>query len=92
MEITTGFTRNQLPYVRFVSGPVNLAIFEALNFKHEPLAGLELRIKVRYFAPFAESFTVHHLSGEPRLPRAIQSRICPRITPPSWLSHGDDQK
>ena len=73
-EVTTGYSKNGLPYARIGSGPRNLVIFEGLNFNHKPPSGLALRMTSRNFKRFAEEFTVYYVGRKLGLPMGYSMR------------------
>ncbi len=68
-KITTGYTKNGLPYARIEGGPRNLVIFEGLNFNHAPPSGLQLRMTVGGYLSFADHYTVYYAGRKPGLPQ-----------------------
>jgi len=67
-EVTTGYFKNGLPYMRIEGGPQNLVIFEGLNFSHKPLSGLALRWTSSLYKRFTKHFTVYYVGRKPGLP------------------------
>jgi pimeloyl-ACP methyl ester carboxylesterase len=68
-EVTTGYSKNSLPYIRIEGGPRNLVIFEGLNFNHTPPSGLQLWMTSRNYRSFSSQFTVHYVGRKPGLPQ-----------------------
>jgi pimeloyl-ACP methyl ester carboxylesterase len=66
--ITTGYTKNNLPYVRIDGGPRNLVIFEGLNFNHKPPTGIQLRMIISSYRVFSSHFTIYYVGRKPGLP------------------------
>jgi pimeloyl-ACP methyl ester carboxylesterase len=73
-EVTTGYSKNGLPYFRIGSGPRDLVVIEGLNFAHKPLSGLGLRMMSNSFGRFAEDFTVYYAGRKPGLPEGYSIR------------------
>lgn len=67
-KITTGYSKNGLPFVRIEGGPRDLVIFEGLNFNHVPPSGLQLRMTVGGYLSFTRHYTVYHVGRKPGLP------------------------
>lgn len=67
-KITTGYTKNGLPYARIEGGPRDLVIFEGLNFNHAPPSGLQLRMTIGSYLSFASHYTVYYVGRKPGLP------------------------
>ena len=68
LKVTTGYSKNGLPYTCMGSGSRNLVIFDGLDFNHRPPSGLQLRMATSSFKLLAEDFTVHMVSRKPHLP------------------------
>ena len=64
LKVTTGYSRNGLPYTCTGNGSRKLVIFEGLNFAHKPPSGFMLRA----FNRFTKDFTVYIVSRKPGLP------------------------
>ena len=73
-EVTSGYSKNGLPYARMGGGPRNLVIFEGLNFNHRPPSGLALRMMSRNFKRLAQEFTVYNVGRRPGLPAGYSMR------------------
>jgi pimeloyl-ACP methyl ester carboxylesterase len=68
LKVTTGYSKNNLPYFRIGDSPRNLVIFNGLDFDHKPPSGLMLRMSANYFKRLAQGFTVYMVSRKPGLP------------------------
>jgi pimeloyl-ACP methyl ester carboxylesterase len=68
LKVTTGYSKNNLPYIRIGDSPRNLVIFSGLDFDHKPPSGLMLRMTANYFKRLAQGFTVYYVSRKPGLP------------------------
>jgi len=73
-EVSTGYFRNGLPYMRIGSGPRNLVIFDGLSFSHRPPSGFMRRTITSCFKRFAKDFTVYYVSRKPGLPTGYSMR------------------
>jgi pimeloyl-ACP methyl ester carboxylesterase len=60
-KVTTGYSKNGLPYMRIEGGPQNLVIFEGLNFNHKPPAGITLRWTGKIYKPFVGRYTIYNI-------------------------------
>jgi pimeloyl-ACP methyl ester carboxylesterase len=67
-KLTTGYSKNGLPYLRITGGPQNLVIFEGLNFSHKPPSGMTARLTGNMYTPFTARFTVYNVGRKPGLP------------------------
>ena len=67
-SITTGYSKNDLPYMRIKGGPQNLVIFEGLNFNHKPPSGMTLRWTRHTYKPFISHYTIYSIGRKPGLP------------------------
>jgi pimeloyl-ACP methyl ester carboxylesterase len=68
LEVTTGYFKNNLPYIRIGSSPRNLVIFGGLDFDHKPPSGIMLPMTTNYYKRLAQGFTVYYVSRKPGLP------------------------
>jgi len=68
LKVTTGYSKNNLPYFRIGDSPRNLVIFNGLDFDHKPPSGLMLRMSANYFKRLAQGFTVYMVNRKPGLP------------------------
>ncbi len=69
LKITTGYSRNGLPYVRMGSSERVLVIFDGLDFTHKPPSTLELRLTGGLMKRLvAGDFTVYQVRRKPGLP------------------------
>jgi hypothetical protein len=59
LEITTGYSKNGLPYARMGSSERVLVIFDGLDFTHKPPSTLELRLMGGMMKRLASDFTVY---------------------------------
>lgn len=66
--ITTGYSKNGLPFVRIDGGPKNLMIFEGLNFVHKPPSGFHLRMIKNSYESFTAQFTIYYAGRKPGIP------------------------
>ena len=74
-EVTTGYSKNNLPYIRIGSGSGNLVIFEGLSFNHKPPSGrLALRMSTGYVKRLAKDYKVYMVSRKPGLPAGYSMR------------------
>ena len=74
LEVTAGYSRNGLPYVRVGSNPRKLVIFEGLNANHKPPSGLALKMTIGTVIRFANDFTVYYIGRKPGLPIGYSMR------------------
>jgi len=68
LQVTTGYSKNGLPYVRIGSSPRNLVVFGGLDFEHKPPSGFMLRMVSSGYQHLAEDFTVYMVGRKPGLP------------------------
>jgi hypothetical protein len=68
LKVTTGYFKNNLPYIRIGDSPRNLVIFGGLDFDHKPPSGLMLPMTTNYYKHLAQGFTVYYVSRKPGLP------------------------
>ena len=74
LEITTGYSKNGLPYTRLGNSPHILVIFDGLDFAHKPPSALMLRMLPGSIKHISESFTVYQVSRKPGLPEGYSMR------------------
>lgn len=67
-QVTTGYSKNGLPYFRIEGGPQTVVIFEGLSFNHQPPAGLALWFMSNSYQRFTENFTAYYVNRKPGLP------------------------
>lgn len=67
-NISTGYTRNNIPYTRMGQGSQILVIFDGLDFMHRPPSGLLLRLTDGSFRLLSQDFTVYLVERKPDLP------------------------
>ncbi|UCD09876.1 MAG: alpha/beta hydrolase, partial [Dehalococcoidales bacterium] len=67
LKITTGYSSNNLPYMKMGDGSGILVIFDGLNFDHKPLSGLALRMNSMMFKVIAQNYTVYLVGRKPGL-------------------------
>jgi len=68
LKITTGYSKNGLPYARVGSSERVLVIFDGLDFTHKPPSALELRLTGGLMKRLASDFTVYQVRRKPGLP------------------------
>jgi pimeloyl-ACP methyl ester carboxylesterase len=73
-EVSTGYSKNNLPYIRIGSKSQKLVIFEGLNANHKPPSGFTLRMMASSFKHFANDFTVFYIGRQPGLPMGCSMR------------------
>ena len=72
--VTTGYSKNGLPYMRIEGGPQNLVIFEGLNFNHKPPSGMTLWWTGNMYKPFIGRYTIFNIGRKPGLPEGYSIR------------------
>jgi pimeloyl-ACP methyl ester carboxylesterase len=68
LKVTTGYFKNNLPYIRIGDSPRNLVIFGGQDFDHKPPSSLWLPMFTGSYKRLAEGFTVYVVSRKPGLP------------------------
>jgi pimeloyl-ACP methyl ester carboxylesterase len=68
LKVTTGYSKNGLPYARMDGGPRTLVVFDGLDFSHKPPSGMELRLMSGFVKKLAGDFTVYQVRRKPGLP------------------------
>jgi len=66
-KVTTGYSKNGLPYMRIEGGPRILVIFEGLNFSHKPPSGMTLRWTGNMYKAFTSRYTIYNIGRKPGL-------------------------
>ena len=66
--ITTGISRNGVPYNRLGRGPRPLVVFQGLVFSNEPPTGLSARLMLGNYAFLQEEYTVYLATRKTGLP------------------------
>lgn len=74
LQVKTGYSKNNLPYLCIGNSPRTLVIFDGLDFNHEPPSGMMLRMSVSSFKRAAEDYTVYVVSRKPNLPAGYSLR------------------
>ncbi|MFC1946605.1 alpha/beta fold hydrolase [Chloroflexota bacterium] len=72
--ITTGYSSNNLPYLKMGDSPRILVVFDGLNFKHKPPSGMALRMSSMMFKIIAQDYTVYLVGRKPGLPDGCTMR------------------
>jgi pimeloyl-ACP methyl ester carboxylesterase len=67
MDVTSGFSKNGLPYTRVAGGSRTLVVFDGLDFTHKPPSGFELSM-MRYIKQLNPYFTIYQVRRRPGLP------------------------
>ena len=67
-QVTTGYSKDGLPYMRIEGGPQNLVIFEGLNFNHKPPSGMTLRWTGNMYKSFISRYSIYNVGRKPSLP------------------------
>ena len=65
---TTGYSKNNLPYVKVGNQAKILVNIEALTFKHEPQSGFELKHFIKSMEPLLDTYTIYIIGRKPNLP------------------------
>lgn len=68
IESATGYSKNNLPYLKMGNAPRTLVIFDGFNFDHRPLSGMAASMAAGNYGIFTESFTVYVATRKPNLP------------------------
>ncbi|MBN2074443.1 MAG: alpha/beta hydrolase [Dehalococcoidales bacterium] len=74
LKITTGYSSNNLPYMKMGDSPRILVVFEGLNFNHKPPAGMALRMNSMMFKVIVQDYTVYMVGRKPGLPEGYTMR------------------
>ena len=74
LKITTGYSSNNLPYMKMGDSPRIFVVFEGLNFNHKPPAGMALRMNSMMFKVIAQDYTVYMVGRKPGLPEGYTMR------------------
>ena len=74
LKITTGYSSNNLPYMKMGDSPRVLVVFDGLNFDHKPLSGMALRMNSMMFKVIARDYTVYLVGRKPGLPEGYTMR------------------
>ena len=74
LKITTGYSKNGLPYARMGSGSRILFIIDGLDFSHKPPSGMELRLMSGFIKKLAGDFTIYQVRRKPGLPEGYSMR------------------
>jgi pimeloyl-ACP methyl ester carboxylesterase len=74
LKITTGYSSNNLPYMKMGDSPRTLVVFEGLNFNHKPPAGMTLRMNSMMFKVIARDYTLYMVGRKPGLPEGYTMR------------------
>ena len=74
LKITTGYSSNNLPYMKMGESPRILVVFEGLNFNHKPPLGMTLRMNSMMFKVIARDYTVYMVGRKPGLPEGYTMR------------------
>jgi pimeloyl-ACP methyl ester carboxylesterase len=67
-QVTSGYSKNGLPYFRIEGGSQTVVIFEGLSFNHRPPSGLTLWVMSNGYKRFTEHFTIYYVNRKPGLP------------------------
>jgi len=67
-QVTSGYSKNGLPYFHIEGGPQAVVIFEGLSFNHRPPSGLTLWVMSSGYQRFTEQFTIYYVNRKPGLP------------------------
>ena len=67
LRITTGYSSNNLTYLKMGDSPRILVIFDGLNFKHKPPSGMALRMSSMMFKVIANEYTIYVVGRKPGL-------------------------
>jgi len=73
-ELETGYSQNDLPYVRMGNSSRKLVVFGGLDFDHKPPSGFMLRMTSNNFKQLARDFTVYMVSRKAGLPEGYSLR------------------
>ena len=68
--ISTGISRNGVPYNRLGRGPRTLVVFQGLVFNNEPPSGLSARMMLGNYAFLQEEYTVYLATRKTGLPES----------------------
>ena len=74
LKITTGYSSNNLPYMKMGDSSRILVVFEGLNFNHKPPAGMALRMNSMMFKVIAQDYSVYLVGRKPGLPEGCTMR------------------
>jgi len=73
-ELETGYSQNNLPYVRMGNSSRKLVVFDGLDFEHRPPSGFRLSMARGTYKQLARDFTVWVVSRKPGLPQGYSLR------------------
>ncbi|MBN1368985.1 MAG: alpha/beta hydrolase [Dehalococcoidaceae bacterium] len=68
-KVTTGYTRNGLPYGCFGRGKRNLVVFEGLSFEHKPPSRFTLRMSIGFLKVLEDEYRIYLVNRKPGLPK-----------------------
>jgi len=68
-KVTTGYTKNGLPYGRFGTGGRNLVVFEGLSFVHKPPSRFMLRMSIGFLKVLENNYRIYLINRKPGLPK-----------------------
>ena len=74
LNITTGYSKNGLPYTRMGNGERVLVVFDGLDFSHKPQSAWALRMMPGFIKPLADTFTIYLVRRRPGLPAGYSMR------------------
>jgi pimeloyl-ACP methyl ester carboxylesterase len=67
LKVTTGYSKNDLPYARIAGGRRILFIIDGLDFSHKPPSRLQM-IMPSFIGKLTDEFTVYQVRRKPGLP------------------------
>ena len=70
----TGYSSNGLPHACIGNGARNLVVFDGLDFRHKPPAGIMLRMRTGYLRGLEDSYKIYIMSRRPGLPPGYSLR------------------
>lgn len=73
-KITTGYSKNGLPYTRIGNSQRILVVFDGLDFSHKPQSAWALKMMPGFIKPLADTFTVYLVRRRPGLPAGYSMR------------------
>jgi pimeloyl-ACP methyl ester carboxylesterase len=68
IPFTSGYSKNDLPFVKVGDKPKILLDIEALSFNHKPPTGFELKRFIKSMEPLLDRYTVYLIGRKPNLP------------------------
>jgi len=68
-KVTTGYTRNGLPYGCFGRGKRSLVVFEGLSFDHKPPSRIMLNRSIGFLKVLEDDYRIYLVNRKPGLPK-----------------------